>query len=65
MKWTLTQAIPGEPEIDVREDDEEDLELGFRYLRGLAELDGRSVWTDAGSGPGFMRPVARSADEQG
>lgn len=64
MRWYLTQKLAGEPEIDVREDDE-DLEVGYRYMRGLAELDGASVWQDTGSGPGAMRPlpVRRPAGE--
>lgn len=36
MKWYLTQQCMGEPEIDIREDDE-DLTLGFSLLRALAE----------------------------
>lgn len=58
MKWHLTQALPGEPEIDVREDDEEDLTLGYNYMRALAESGEVPYrWVDTGSGPGVMRPV--------
>lgn len=35
MKWYLTQKAIGEPEIDIREDDE-DLTLGYSMLRELA-----------------------------
>lgn len=57
MRWNLTQAVPGEPEIDVREDDE-DLELGFRLMKALAESGEVPYrWSDTGSGPGVMRPV--------
>lgn len=38
MRWYLTQAAIGEPEIDVREDDE-DLRLGYSLLRELARSD--------------------------
>lgn len=38
MKWYLTQAAGGEPEIDVREEDE-DLRLGYSMLRELAAMD--------------------------
>src|SRR5690349_1698730 len=38
MKWYLAQMAIGEPEINVRED-EEDLTLGFSLIRALAESD--------------------------
>jgi hypothetical protein len=55
MKWTLTQPDDGEPQLDIREDDE-DLSLGFAYMRALVEAgEGSDVWVDSGSGPGWVR----------
>lgn len=42
MKWHLTQAVIGEPEIDVREDDE-DPTRGYSLLRMMAEEPGSSI----------------------
>lgn len=39
MRWYLTQKVAGEPEIDVRDDENEDLTLGYSLLRALAEHD--------------------------
>jgi hypothetical protein len=38
MKWYLTQAGSGEPEIDIREGDE-DLSRGYSMMRELAAMD--------------------------
>lgn len=60
MKWHLTQAEAGQPEIDIREDDEEDLTLGYIYMRKLAATDENlNFWVDSGSGPGWARPAPR------
>lgn len=43
MRWYLTQKIVGEPEIDVRDDDEEGLTLGYSIMRELARSDATLV----------------------
>jgi hypothetical protein len=65
MKWKLTQAVTGEPEIDEwQTEDDEDLSLGYSLMRALAESDHTlveiypGVWRqsspDVGnSGPGW------------
>lgn len=42
MRWYLTQKVVGEPEIDVRDDDE-DLTLGYSIMRELARSDATLV----------------------
>ena len=42
MRWYLTQKAVGEPEIDVRDDDE-DLTLGYSIMRELARSDATLV----------------------
>lgn len=39
MNWRLTQNAIGEPEIDYRTPEDEDLALGYSLLRALAEHD--------------------------
>lgn len=61
MKWILTQPVEGEPKLDVREDDE-DLSLGYAYMRALAATDENpNFWVDSGSGPGWTRPASDQA----
>lgn len=52
MKWYLTQGVIGEPEIDIREDDE-DPTLGYSILRELAR-DPRSGLQEVA--PGVWMP---------
>lgn len=57
MRWNLTQAVEGKPEIDIREDDEEPV-AGYAFLRTLAgQVDEGPIWMDSGSGPGWTRRV--------
>ncbi|MET8152579.1 hypothetical protein ACIBSW_27585 [Actinoplanes sp. NPDC049668] len=41
MRWYLTQKVVGEPEIDVRDD--EDLTFGYSIMRELARRDATLV----------------------
>jgi hypothetical protein len=53
-----------DPVLDVVQDDDpdEDLTLGYAYMRALAQADDNGWWVDTGSGPGavyyFPRPRA-------
>jgi hypothetical protein len=60
MKWHLTQHEADQPEIDIREDDE-DLSLGYAYWHALATTDENpNFWVDSGSGPGWVWPTPRA-----
>lgn len=64
MKWFLVQQAIGEPDIDVREEDE-DLSRGFSLMRELAAQGphdnlteiGPGAWIERG-GPGNSGPGA-------
>lgn len=53
MKWYLTQKAIGEPELDVREDDE-DLSLGFSLMRELAAEGPHANLTEIAPGVWFQ-----------
>ena len=62
MKWFLTQAAIGQPEIDIREDDEDPIR-GYALMRALAAMDEGEATHDEDLRRGFSLLAELAAED--